>query len=65
MQITQLDHFVLTVQDIEETCRFYEDALGMKTIAFGAREKLLSVYVCDPDGNLIEISNTISMVQGE
>ncbi|MCJ7824879.1 MAG: VOC family protein [Anaerolineales bacterium] len=29
MQIAQLDHLVLTVQDIEETCRFYEDALGV------------------------------------
>lgn len=29
-----LDHLVLTVADIERTCRFYVDALGMERRAF-------------------------------
>lgn len=34
-QIERLDHFVLTVADVEATCRFYERTLGMKRIEFG------------------------------
>lgn len=34
-QIDRLDHFVLTVADIETSCRFYERVLGMKRIEFG------------------------------
>lgn len=33
--ISHIDHFVLTVQDIEATCRFYEQALGMERVIFG------------------------------
>ncbi|MED4582913.1 VOC family protein [Brevibacillus choshinensis] len=33
--IDRLDHFVLTVQDIEATCRFYEQVLKMKAVTFG------------------------------
>ena len=35
MNIDRLDHLVLTVADIEATCRFYETVLGMKTVTFG------------------------------
>ena len=35
MKIERLDHLVLTVADIEATCRFYETVLGMKTVTFG------------------------------
>ncbi len=31
----QLDHFVLTVRDIDATCFFYRDVLGMKAAQFG------------------------------
>jgi catechol 2,3-dioxygenase-like lactoylglutathione lyase family enzyme len=36
MQLDRLDHLVLTVADIEATCAFYERALGMRRIDFGA-----------------------------
>ncbi|HVX43763.1 MAG TPA: VOC family protein [Mycobacteriales bacterium] len=36
MRIDRLDHFVLTVADIEETVRFYRDVLGMRPETFGA-----------------------------
>jgi catechol 2,3-dioxygenase-like lactoylglutathione lyase family enzyme len=35
MNITHLDHFVLTVADIEKTCAFYEDVMGMRRAFFG------------------------------
>ncbi|WP_443944974.1 VOC family protein [Pedobacter sp. AW1-32] len=41
MEIKNLDHFVLTVANIESTCKFYETALGMKVIEFGAGRKAL------------------------
>jgi catechol 2,3-dioxygenase-like lactoylglutathione lyase family enzyme len=34
--IARLDHFVLTVRDIEATCDFYTRVLGMQVIKFGA-----------------------------
>jgi len=35
MEISNLDHLVLTVKDIEKTISFYESVLGMKKEAFG------------------------------
>ncbi|UJF32954.1 VOC family protein [Paenibacillus hexagrammi] len=42
IQIARLDHLVLTVQDIEETCRFYTEVLGMELVTFGQGRKALS-----------------------
>ncbi len=33
--LERLDHLVLTVRDIEATCRFYESVLGMRRESFG------------------------------
>lgn len=35
MMIESLDHFVLTVRNIEKTCEFYSTVLGMKIVRFG------------------------------
>jgi catechol 2,3-dioxygenase-like lactoylglutathione lyase family enzyme/uncharacterized protein YndB with AHSA1/START domain len=126
IRLSHLDHLVLTVRDIEKTCEFYHNTLGMEVITLGegrkalkfgdqkinlhqttsgiepkaknpapgsvdiclialteistvtaelkskgieiiegpiektgAHGKILSVYINDPDGNLIEISNYI------
>ncbi len=36
MKISNLDHLVLTVKDIEKTTSFYESVLGMKKEVFGS-----------------------------
>ncbi len=41
MQIENLDHLVLTVQDISITCAFYAQALGMQVVTFGDKRKAL------------------------
>jgi catechol 2,3-dioxygenase-like lactoylglutathione lyase family enzyme len=41
MNIDRLDHFVLTVQNMEATCRFYCNVLGMEMITFGSGRKAL------------------------
>ena len=41
MNIVRLDHLVLTVRNINETCRFYEQVLGMTVVTFGAGRKAL------------------------
>ena len=33
--LERLDHLVLTVRDIEASCRFYETVLGMRRESFG------------------------------
>ena len=40
-KITQLDHLVLTVKDIETTITFYTKVLGMKMVTFGKNRKAL------------------------
>ncbi|MEM7215095.1 MAG: VOC family protein [Pseudomonadota bacterium] len=39
--IERIDHFVLTVANVEETCRFYERTLGMVPETFGENRKAL------------------------
>ena len=41
IQLERLDHLVLTVEDIDETCTFYQKVLGMKVVTFGEGRKAL------------------------
>ena len=41
MNPTGIDHFVLTVEDVEETCAFYSDVLGVEVVTFGGGRKAL------------------------
>ncbi|OQQ08141.1 VOC family virulence protein [Vibrio splendidus] len=42
MEISQLDHLVLTVSDLQVTVDFYQRVLGMKPIEFGEGRLALS-----------------------
>ncbi|AZN35311.1 VOC family protein [Iodobacter ciconiae] len=42
MQIDHIDHLVLTVANIDQTTRFYQQVLGMEVVTFGAGRKALS-----------------------
>src|ERR1700759_645087 len=41
MRIDRLDHFVLTVANIQTTCDFYARVLGMSVVTFGQGRKAL------------------------
>jgi len=41
MKIDRIDHLVLTVNDIEVTCAFYTNMLGMEVETFGENRKAL------------------------
>lgn len=40
--VDHLDHLVLTVTDIDATCAFYTEVLGMKEIVFGSERRALT-----------------------
>ena len=42
MKIDRVDHFVLTVVDIDTSCDFYARVLGMDIVSFGQGRKALS-----------------------
>lgn len=42
MNIETIDHIVLTVKDVDETCRFYSEILAMKVVTFGEGRKALT-----------------------
>ncbi len=41
VSVARLDHLVLTVRDLEATCRFYERVLGMERRTFGDKRTAL------------------------
>jgi catechol 2,3-dioxygenase-like lactoylglutathione lyase family enzyme len=43
MQINGLDHFVLTVTDMDMSCDFYHRILGIEIIGFGDNRKALKI----------------------
>ena len=58
MQVVSLDHIVLTVRDVAETCRFYQRVLGMEprqerpgkwSLHFGANKISLQDALASPD----------------
>lgn len=42
INLSHLDHFVLTVPDIDRTCEFYTKVLGMERMEFGAGRTALN-----------------------
>ena len=42
MHIDRLDHWVLTVADIERTCRFYTEILGFEMATFAGNRKAVT-----------------------
>lgn len=55
MRVTDLDHIVLTVADIEATCGFYQDVLGMTRETFAGGRTALKFG--DQKFNLHEAGN--------
>lgn len=43
MTAYRLDHLVLTVRDVDRTCSFYQDLLGIPAITFGAGRRALQL----------------------
>lgn len=41
MKVVFLDHIVLTVRDVDKTCKFYNTVLGMEVVEFGKGRKSL------------------------
>jgi len=41
MRVDRIDHFVLTVRDVEATCDFYSRVLGMEIEEFGGGRRAL------------------------
>lgn len=39
----RLDHLVLTVQDVDQTCQFYQQVLGVAIITFGGDRRALQL----------------------
>jgi catechol 2,3-dioxygenase-like lactoylglutathione lyase family enzyme len=42
VEISRIDHLVLTVGNIDESCRFYSKTLGMNVVTFGEGRRALS-----------------------
>ncbi len=59
MELTGIDHLVITVSDVDATCAFYE-ALGAETVTFGDDRK--AVRFGDQKINVHPTDNDIDLV---
>ena len=59
VRIDRLDHLVLTVRDVETTCRFYSTVLGMEVVTFGVgrRDRVERATVEWPSGRTEEFKD--------
>ena len=55
MNISRLDHLVLTVRNIDETLKFYQQVLGMEPVQFG--EGRVALKFGDQKINLHEVGH--------
>ena len=62
LRLTGIDHFVLTVTDVEATCAFYEK-LGADVVTFGAGRKALRFG--EQKINLHPVDNDVALVAAE
>ncbi|AUX08489.1 putative lactoylglutathione lyase [Halalkaliarchaeum desulfuricum] len=65
MNLTGIDHFVLTVEDVESTCAFYED-LGADVVTFDEDRKAvrigeqkINIHPVDTDIDLVADTPTV------
>ncbi|UCE89065.1 MAG: VOC family protein [Pseudomonadota bacterium] len=63
VNITALDHLVLTVRDIAQTCEFYHDVLGMEVVRFG--EGRTALRFGDSKINLHQAGNELAPTAGK
>jgi catechol 2,3-dioxygenase-like lactoylglutathione lyase family enzyme len=47
MKIDSFDHVVLTVKDIDATCKFYAKVLGMEIVTFGENRKGSVLWIAE------------------
>jgi len=72
VEITHFDHLVLTVADLEKTCQFCSQALGINTPhshgipieekpieCSGATHKLMPIYIRDPEQNFFGLASSV------
>lgn len=70
IQVTTLDHLVLTVADVERSLSFYERALGMQPITFGDQRRGLAfgsqkINLHEQDGTFSPKPRTVTAGSGD
>lgn len=60
MTPTGIDHLVLTVRDLDETCAFYRDVLGAEVVTFG--DDRTALQFGDQKINVHPVENDVALV---